>query len=629
MATWLATWLPSARCFARQGNADVAVVGIDDADGRAVADGLERVTRVSGAVPADVWCDCGLLRDRTGVIADLGCAQALPGVHNAQNAAAAAALAMALGVSRADIARGIETFAGLAHRQELVATIDGIRFINDSKATNAEASARALMCYERVIWIAGGIAKAGGIALLAGMFGRVAEAFSDRTGCGGVQHHVASPWCGLPDCGDAGASGARGAGCGEDTWRGHCSSLAGWCEFRPVCRLRGTWRALCQSGQRAWKARLMATFSRADQSVLGRWWWTVDRWTLFCIAALIGFGYVLVLAASPAVAERIHQSRDVFIAKQVVFLALAGLVIVGVSLLSPRNVRRVALVGCVAAILLTGLTLVHGIEIKGARRWIALPGMSIQPSEFLKPCFAVVTAWLLTEGRRTRGFPGTILAFGMFGVILMLLKSQPDIGMLTVITAVFFAQLFVSGMNMAFVGVGALGMAGAAVGAFVMFPHVRSRVMRFIHPESGDHYQVDTALQAFGNGGLLGRGPGEGRVKDLLPDAHADFVFAVAGEEFGLLICLTILGVFAFIVLRGLLRLVQENDEFVILAATGLVTGFGLQAFVNMASALHLIPTKGMTLPFISYGGSSALSVALGMGMLLALTRRRTHGDPL
>ncbi len=372
----------------------------------------------------------------------------------------------------------------------------------------------------------------------------------------------------------------------------------------------------------------MATFSRADQSVLGRWWWTVDRWTLFCIAALIGFGYVLVLAASPAVAERIHQSRDVFIAKQVVFLALAGVVIVAVSLLSPRNIRRVALVGCVAAMLLTALTLVHGVEIKGARRWIAIPGMSIQPSEFLKPCFAVVTAWLLTEGRRTRGFPGVILAFGVFGAILMLLKSQPDIGMLTVITAVFFAQLFVGGMNMAFVGVGALSMAGAAVGAFVMFPHVRSRVMRFLHPESGDHYQVDTALQAFGNGGLLGRGPGEGRVKDLLPDAHADFVFAVAGEEFGLLICLTILGVFAFIVLRGLLRLVQESDEFVILAAAGLVTGFGLQAFVNMASALHLIPTKGMTLPFISYGGSSALSVALGMGMLLALTRRRTHGDP-
>ena len=373
---------------------------------------------------------------------------------------------------------------------------------------------------------------------------------------------------------------------------------------------------------------MMATFSRADTSILGRWWWTVDRLTLFSIVTLIFFGYVLVLAASPAVAERIHQSRDIFILKQVIFLALAGSVVVGVSVLSPRSIRRLAMVGCLIALALTALTLVHGIEIKGARRWIHLPGMQIQPSEFLKPCFAVVTAWLLTDAKRNSIFPGTIAAFAVFAVILLLLKSQPDIGMLTVITAVFFAQLFVQGMNMGFVGLGAAGMVGAAVSAYAIFPHVRSRVERFIHPEQGDHYQVDMALQAFGNGGLLGRGPGEGRVKDLLPDAHADFVYAVAGEEFGLIVCLLILGVFGFIVLRGLLRLVQENDEFSILASAGLLTGFGLQAFVNMASTLHLIPTKGMTLPFISYGGSSAISVALGMGMLLALTRRRTHGDP-
>ena len=209
----------------------------------------------------------------------------------------------------------------------------------------------------------------------------------------------------------------------------------------------------------------------------------------------------------------------------------------------------------------------------------------------------------------------------------MLLKSQPDIGMLTVITAVFFAQFFVAGLNLFLVGLGLGSMVGAFAGAYAIFPHVRSRVLRFLHPEKGDHYQVDTALQAFGNGGLLGRGPGEGRVKDLLPDAHADFVFAVAGEEFGMLICLFILGIFAFIVIRALLRLLAETDEFIILASSGLVTGFGLQAFVNMASALHLIPTKGMTLPFISYGGSSAMSVALAMGMLLALTRRRARGE--
>ena len=369
----------------------------------------------------------------------------------------------------------------------------------------------------------------------------------------------------------------------------------------------------------------MPSLSRADTSTLGRWWWSVDRLTLLAIAVLIGFGYVMMLAASPAVAERIHVSRDSFILKQVVFLLVAALVVIGVSLLSPKGVRRLALAGCVGALALTALTLFAGVEIKGARRWISLPGMTIQPSEFLKPCFAVTAAFLLAEGRRTRGFPGMVLAFGVFALILLLLKSQPDIGMLAVVTAVFFAQLFVAGLNLYLVGVGAGCLAGAGVGAYALFPHVRSRVSRFLDPATGDSYQVNRALEAFGNGGLLGRGAGEGRVKDVLPDAHADFVFAVMGEEFGLVVCVLVLGLFAFIVMRGLLRLLAEHDEFVILAAAGLVASFGLQAFVNMASTLHLIPTKGMTLPFVSYGGSSVLAVALGMGMLLALTRRRSR----
>ena len=371
----------------------------------------------------------------------------------------------------------------------------------------------------------------------------------------------------------------------------------------------------------------MPALSRADTSLLGRWWWTVDRWTLGAIAVLIGFGYIMMLAASPAVAERIHQARDIFILKQIFFLALSGAIVLAVSLLTPRGVRRVALAGCVVALVLTAATLVVGTEIKGARRWIALPGMSLQPSEFLKPCFAVVAAWLLAEGRRLTRFPGMLLAFGVFGLIALLLKSQPDMGMLAVVIGVFFLQLFVSGLNLMLVGTGFAGIIAAAVGAYMVFPHVRSRVTRFLDPAAGDNFQVTRALEAFGNGGLLGRGPGEGHVKDTIPDAHADFVFAVAGEEFGLIICLVILSVFAFIVLRGLLRGLSEGDLYVVLASAGLASGFGLQAFVNMASTLHLIPTKGMTLPFISYGGSSVVAVALGMGMLLALTRRRHGGD--
>jgi len=405
------------------------------------------------------------------------------------------------------------------------------------------------------------------------------------------------------------------------------------------------------------------SLSRSDTSVLGRWWWTVDRWTLLAVGTLIGFGYVMMLAASPAVAERLHQSRDVFILKQVVFLALAGLVVVAVSLLSPRGVRRLALLGCLAALALTAATLVMGVEIKGARRWISVPGMTVQPSEFLKPCFAVVAAWLLSEGQRVprlrgnsasetmprkwlrhfagfarpnarkplgfAGFPGMILASGMLALIALLLKSQPDMGMLAVVAAVFFIQLFIGGLNLLLVGVAAGGLVAAGIGAYTFFPHVRSRITRFMDPASGDSYQVNTALEAFGNGGLLGRGPGEGRVKDVLPDAHADFVFAVVGEEFGMIICLVLLCLFGFIVLRGLLRMLAEQDLFIVLASCGLVTSFGLQAFVNMGSALHLIPTKGMTLPFVSYGGSSVLAVALGIGMLLALTRRRARAEPV
>jgi cell division protein FtsW len=333
----------------------------------------------------------------------------------------------------------------------------------------------------------------------------------------------------------------------------------------------------------------------------------------------------MMLAASPAVAERIGaSSRNMFFARQILYLALAGSVMMLVSMLSVRQVRRFALLGLAGAILLTAATMVTGVEIKGARRWISIPGFgSVQPSEFVKPFFAVVAAWLLAEAKAPARFPGTVIAVLLFLLIAGLMKAQPDIGMLLVITAVFFAQFFVAGLNLFLVGfVGALGVAGAGL-AYMLFPHVQSRVHRFLDPEAGDNYQVTVAMEAFGNGGLLGRGPGEGRIKNVLPDAHADFVFAVAGEEFGMVMCLVILALFGFVVIRGLVRLLNETDMFVILAVAGLLTQFGLQAFVNMGSTLHLIPTKGMTLPFVSYGGSSVLAIAIGMGLLLALTRRR------
>jgi cell division protein FtsW len=371
--------------------------------------------------------------------------------------------------------------------------------------------------------------------------------------------------------------------------------------------------------------------SRADNSLLGRWWWTVDRWTLVAVLTLVFFGYVMMMAASPAVAQHIRVSRDMFLLKQVVFLCAAMAVLFTVSLLSPRGVRRVALVGCAAALLLTAMTLVTGSEIKGARRWLSLPGMSMQPSEFLKPFFAVVAAWLIAQGRRetswTLRLAWPALALGMAGLIALLLTLQKDMGMLAVLMGVLIIQFFVSGVHYVFIGAAMGGVGVAAWLAYLSLDHVRRRVDKFLDPASGDTFQVDLAAKAFGSGGLFGRGPGEGRVKDFIPDSHADFVFAVAGEEFGLIVCLVIVLLFAFIALRGLLRLLPEHDLYVVLAATGLASGFGMQAFINLGSTLHLIPTKGMTLPFVSYGGSSALAVGLGIGLLLALTRRRMHGD--
>jgi cell division protein FtsW len=368
------------------------------------------------------------------------------------------------------------------------------------------------------------------------------------------------------------------------------------------------------------------SFTRIDQSPVARWWWTVDRWTLLALAVLIGFGALLTMAASPAVAEHIGTDSMHFVRRQLVLLPIAALLMFLVSLQSPRNVRRLAVIGFLIATALVVMTFFVGVEIKGARRWISLPGMSLQPSEFIKPTFAVVTGWLLSESKLRPGFPGAIIAAALFVIVVGLLIKQPDLGMAVVISAVWFAQFFLVGLRLYWVGIGLASGAVGLAGAYFLLPHVTSRIDRFLDPSSGDSYQVDRSIEAFMNGGMWGRGPGEGTVKEWLPDAHADFVFAVAGEELGLIACLVIVLIFAFIVLRGFSRVFQENNLFIVLSATGLFVQFGLQAVINMASSLHLMPTKGMTLPFISYGGSSLLALGLGMGMALALTRRRFGG---
>jgi cell division protein FtsW len=365
------------------------------------------------------------------------------------------------------------------------------------------------------------------------------------------------------------------------------------------------------------------SFARTDNSVIARWWWTVDRWMLLALALLVGLGLVMIMAASPAVASRIGLDSFHFVVKQMQILPLAAIVLIGVSMLEPRQARALALAVLVGGLVMVGMTFVVGAEIKGAKRWISLPGMSLQPSEFVKPAFAVVAAWLFALSRKKEGFPGDAIAILLYAGTMALLLLQPDIGMAFVVSCVWFAQYFLAGLRVLWVA--ALGAAGgaAAVALYFTFPHFESRVNRFLDPASGDTYQINTAMEAFMNGGLFGRGPGEGTVKSGLPDAHSDFIFAVAAEEFGLVVCLVLVALYAFIVLRGFARALQETDLFSLLAVSGLCVQFGVQALINMGSTLHLIPTKGMTLPFVSYGGSSLLAIALGMGFVLALGRKR------
>jgi len=374
----------------------------------------------------------------------------------------------------------------------------------------------------------------------------------------------------------------------------------------------------------------MMQFARTDRSELSRWWWTVDRWTLASLVSLMALGAILMLAASPAAGGRIDLPSFHLANRQLLLLGPAFAVMIGVSLLSPRWVRRVAVIGLACALLLCLATLLVGTEIKGAARWISLGGISIQPSELLKPCFAVTAAWLFTLPGNREERAGRLAVLALWAIASLLLLLQPDFGQFVLLTAVAGLQLFLVGLPLVWVALLGAGGLAALVGAYLLLPHVASRIDRFLDPSTGDHYQIDRSLEAFENGGLFGRGPGEGVVKSQLPDSHSDFIFAVAGEELGLLVCLLILALFSFVVLRGFARAFAERSLFVLTAAVGLLAQFGLQAIINMGSTLHLMPTKGMTLPFISYGGSSLLAVALTMGMALALTRRRDGlGDPL
>ncbi len=363
--------------------------------------------------------------------------------------------------------------------------------------------------------------------------------------------------------------------------------------------------------------------SRADRSAFTEWWWTVDKPLLTSLVILLVAGVVLSLSGSPAVAERLgYDDSFHFVKRHLIFLIPTIGLLIGTSFLTPRLARRLSLIMLAGMIGLLMLTMVIGVEVNGSRRWIDVAGFSLQPSEFLKPAFVIVCAWLFTEKGRNAEVPGAFMATMLLVLVAGLLILQPDFGQ-TILTSVSWgAVFFLAGMPWMWIFV----IAGcAAVGVFAAYstiPHVAVRIDQFLNPAAGDTYQIDTALNAFVNGGWLGVGPGEGTVKRVLPDAHTDYIFAVAGEEFGIIVCLALVTVFAFVVVRGLSRSLKIEDPFAKVAAAGLIIQFGVQSVINMAVNLNLMPSKGMTLPFVSYGGSSMFAIAIGMGLVLALTRR-------
>src|SRR5580658_8832519 len=364
-------------------------------------------------------------------------------------------------------------------------------------------------------------------------------------------------------------------------------------------------------------------FSRDDRTRLGLWWWTVDHWLLGATLALIGLGVLLSFGSSPAAAFRLGIPFAFHFAVRQSIFAVGGIaILLGASVLTPRGVRRTAFFIYIVTIALMIALIFLGHNAKGATRWVEIAGFTLQPSEFMKPALIVLVAWMFSEGQKGEGVPGVSIAFCLYALSVGLLLIEPDVGQTVLITIAFGAAFWMAGMPMSWVlGLGAAALAGLTSTYFV-FQHVASRIHRFFgHDETLDTHQVERAAQAIAAGGAFGRGPGEGIMKREVPDMHTDFIYSASAEEYGLWFSLILIALFMFITLRGLFKAMRLSDPFEQVAAAGLFTLVGMQACINMAVNLDLMPTKGMTLPFISYGGSSMLASCLTLGMALALTR--------
>lgn len=365
------------------------------------------------------------------------------------------------------------------------------------------------------------------------------------------------------------------------------------------------------------------TVSRSDKSGFAAWWWTTDRVAFSAMIVLIALGLMLACAASPAATGSAFTAGDFrYAAKQIAFAAIASVILVFVSNLSIKAVKLSAAIVYALALIGSTLVLFSGDEVLGAKRWIDFGWMTLQPSEFLKPGFAVLGSAILADKTKMI-LPKEIITFLLLVPALVVLVLQPDVGQTGLLLALWGALLFFNGISLAWIGTLASGSAGLGVAAYFLIGHVRHRVDQFLSQDKGG-YQTGLALKAFAHGGLAGVGPGAGTVKYHIPDAHSDFIFAVAGEEFGMVLCGTIAALFCLLSVRLLLRSARAKDAFTGLCGASLASVVALQAFINMGVAVSLLPAKGMTLPFISYGGSSLFAVALTMGYALSVTRQRT-----
>lgn len=376
----------------------------------------------------------------------------------------------------------------------------------------------------------------------------------------------------------------------------------------------------------SWDIKVNSQFDRRDLNFFKKWWIDIDKINFLLVLGIIVFGLMMTASSGPMIAKKINVDKFFFVKKQLVFASIALILLIGISFLDQEKIKVFSFFGLIVTILLLVLVLIFGSEAKGAKRWISIAGFTLQPSEFAKNFFVIFNAFILQKFNSEKWIVKYGISFALYFLIICLLLLQPDFGMSLAFSAIWVAQLFIYGLPMLLISAFAVFAVIGGVGAYITFPHVEDRINKFL--DSGEkNYQAERSIDAFVNGSFFGTGPGNGVVKKFIPDAHTDFIFAVVGEEYGIISCAIIVIIFAYLITRIVKRALDEEDMFIYLALCGLMIEFSMQVIVNIGVSLRLLPTKGMTLPFISYGGSSMISMAICFGLILAFTKRKYHRD--